>query len=832
MRSLPVLGLILTGLVASGLVELFSPLVRFALVFLLFSFVTGEVIRTRLIPGVAPGATVASFLLGLSTHAILVWICSLAGLSIAGYAGVVQAFSGLLFVAFILRDRKVAPVRGRPARSPVAILVAAATIGAAFAVFPPVTSPEGDGYDHIGYVRTIMVEGDLSPAGVLAPTALDKPGVTRDDPRKGAFHPLLAVMCRLGDVDPAAAWRWLPMLLAPVAVLAFWRFSRMILPGAAYAAGSMMLFLMFQGGLARDFLSTIAYGQHLSLVFYWALLVAAVAYVRVPARAALATVVVLLLGGALIHLDVLVHFGLAVVTLLLFRKTFGVVRGGLWRLAVASLACACAVVWWKVVTSYGPGNFMHLHPQGLLYFTDSLYVPSPIELLKKYGLLFLAGLTLLPGLLLVRRHRREAWMCLGLALPAVAVAANPWVTPLLYERLGYLVHRFLLNVPVFAVTVLVLGSLIARARAGGIRVRLAAVVVLLAWGKLFTMSANVWARDMGSVNAPVGGPSEARKSLAAWMNRELPVGAVVVSDPATEYWVSAFTRAKVVTVLHQHGTPHDRRVFERLEDASNVMSPFTTQIEALAVIRKYAVEYVLVNGADGASHGYLAEWHPRVADAVREKFTALPSVFDPVYTRDGFVLYRVNGERPEDFTWFPTVPFMRPAPPGSARCGATDDAGPRVTFLHVEPAVALPGETVRVTVGYRRDREFDAPMPLLLHLRFEDRVYFEEARSFPGDKWLRRFRERRDGVFRRFRLDRRPFGGLYLPWMWPFGLDVFETIEYRLPEAVDETTYQIQVNLTDEALIPNFSLRDLLYNDDHYAGVACGEITIRRQVSR
>jgi hypothetical protein len=289
----------------------------------------------------------------------------------------------------------------------------------------------------------------------------------------------------------------------------------------------------------------------------------------------------------------------------------------------------------------------------------------------------------------------------------------------------------------------------------------------------------------------------------------------------------------VVTVLHQHGTPQDPHVFERIEDARNVVSPYTTQSEALALIRKYAVDYVLINGAGGASHSYMADWQPQMATAVQPKFSLLPLVFDLVYAHDGFRLYHVIGGVPDDYTWFPTIPFMRAVPPGAARCGTPADyGGPRVTYIKVSPRVALPGEKVNVTIGYRRDRDLESPMPLLLHLRFEDSSYFDSSRSFPGDKWLRRFRERREGAFRRFRLDRRPFAGLYPAVMWPLGLDVFETFEYRLPGALEETDYEIQVKLAQETLIPNFSIRDLFYNDDHYAGTACGDITIRRQVSR
>ena len=78
----------------------------------------------------------------------------------------------------------------------------------------------------------------------------------------------------------------------------------------------------------------------------------------------------------------------------------------------------------------------------------------------------------------------------------------------------------------------------------------------------------------------------------------------------------------------------------------------------------------------------------------------------------------------------------------------------------------------------------------------------------------------------RYRFDHRPFGGVYTADQWPLGIEVTESVTLQLPEALAGTEYALQVKLTHETLIPNFSVRDIFYNDDHYSGYPCGELPV------
>jgi hypothetical protein len=865
MLSLPVLGLILTGLVVSGLVELFPPVVRFALSFILVSYVTGDSIRSRWLPAMPADRTSVSLLVGLSVHSIAAWLSWMLGASFSTYVIVLQVMLLGIFAAAMVTDLRrrraagdarsdargeAAPTGGSGApiaaassrqRTPTAVLSVAALLGAFFVIAPPQTAHQGDGYDHIGFVRTILVEGDLSPRGVLAPIAgEDSVTAAKPDPRKGTLQPLLAAVCRMADVDPVDAWRWLPAFLAPVAVLAFWGFARSIMPNTAFASAAFVLFMLFQGGIARDFFSTISYGQHFSLVFYWLAFTLAIAYARRPAARTLVVIAGLTVGGGLIHLDVLVHVALGVTSLIVFAKAFRLTASSVVRLGLTCAACVALVLVWKMIISYGPGNGMHLHPQGLLYVGEKTFVPSPIELIKRYGLLFVAGVVLVPGLFLIRHHRESALMCLALAVPAIVVAFNPWLAPEIYQRAGYLVHRFLLNVPVFCVTALALGSMLAWARRNGMMAKLIGIVVLVFWGKLFLLSLTAWAADTRSIRLDDGGSSSAgaADALAGFVNERIDEGAVVLSDPVTSYWLSAYTHAKVVTVLHQHATPLDPHVFERVADVRNALSPWTSQSEALGIAQKYAVDYVLLDGASQRPvRDFMAEWFPQTVSMLEEKFELDKRTYELVYDQDGYRMFRVKDAVISDGGWYPTVPFIAKAPAGAARCGdhgveGEAPGGPRVTSIKVEPAEALPGEKIRMSITYQRDREVVSPLPLLIHIRIEDTEYFDSTRSYPGDKYVRRFRERRDAAFRRYRFDHRPFEGVFTPELWPIGLEVRETVILQLPTDLRDASYEIQVKTTRQTLIDNYKMRDLFYNDDGYAGTPCGALKISRFVTR
>jgi hypothetical protein len=847
-RPLPAAGLAVLGLASSGLLDLFPALVRVLAVLWALVLLPGEfVVRSLVGPIAAATRLPLSFLAGLSVGCAVAWVCTISGASFAVYTAVMGIVSAAILAAWLtLRTGAAGESGAGPKGEPVVgvgqarvLVIAALLVGGFFAVWAPTVRHDGDSFVHLGIIHRIVTENTLSPGDALAPPMYAVEPSGKADPRAGAIHPLFAALSRLAAVEPLDMWRSLAAAFAPVGFLAFAAFAFVLLPSTGYVVFALFLFLMFQGGIGREFFSTIAYGQHLSLVFLWMFVVVSLRYAREGRLGWLLLSGILVFGGALIHVDVLIHWGLALAAFVVLHRVFGFTLRRVLVLGVVTMVCAGVVAAWRFAATYGPGNVLHSQPQGLLYFFgigDRFFVPSPVEIVRRNGLLFFTGLFLVPALLLVRKHRRFAMMSLALSVPTFVTALDPFVCPLLYDKLHYLVQRFVLNVPALVVTALVLGSLVSWARTGGLGRKASCALVLFVWTKIFLVALGGWIGDARTWRSPRVAPTFSAEMDGAirYINDKTPRGSVVISDAVTSYVLSAFTDARVVAVPGQHGDPLDRYPIERLRAVHTVMSPYTAQIETLAAIRRFRVRYVVVNGSlDAPYHGYLADWDPGFEPVLEAKFGNLESVFKRVYANGPVIIYRVEGTTIARVTWEPVSPCLEAAPGVAGECPPPGKPpGLSVTHLGVDPAEALPGEKVRITVGYSREREAVPVFPVVLRLRFEDKAYFDAARRFPGDKYVRRFRERREKIFRRFRIDREPFDGYVAAWEWPDDRECYEEFDARLPSALGEAVYEVRWQLAEEPLLPNFAVRDFVFNEDSYAGAPCGEIEIRRQLVR
>jgi hypothetical protein len=72
----------------------------------------------------------------------------------------------------------------------------------------------------------------------------------------------------------------------------------------------------------------------------------------------------------------------------------------------------------------------------------------------------------------------------------------------------------------------------------------------------------------------------------------------------------------------------------------------------------------------------------------------------------------------------------------------------------------------------------------------------------------------------------RPFAGLYDVDLWPIGVTFYETFTARLPAALAVGGYDIHVLVERGSLLPNFTLKDLLFNDDRLNVRPCGRLVL------
>lgn len=829
------------GLSASGFANALPPAARILISLSLLTWIPGVVLldigfRMRRLSPVFWSLLPA--VVGLAFVSVIFWVGALVGLSFHVCGAVVQVLLVLLFAVDIWQGRRLRGVRGADeARLSLAgrggewvVMVVAAAFALSAALEPPRPDFGQDAFDHIGYVRRVEFDDTIFPEGVLArPVGAEEP---RLDPRKGTFHSVLALAAGLGGVDAWSAWDCLPVLFFPLAFLAFLGFCAPFLPGRGLLVVCGAVFAMFQGGIGFDYAREVGYGHNLALVFYWVLVPLMLRYLEGGERRLLGVVVLLVGGGSLLHFGVLLHAGVAVATLLVFHGWMGFRWRALLRLCVVVGAAGAVVALWKVAVSQGTANLIHSHPQGLLYTGGRWFVLSPFEILRQHGLLFLGGLVLIPFLALVCRRNRLPKLHLAFAAIPYLVCFCPPVATLLYGRMSYMAFRTLQNVPVFAALVFTIWLLVRWARARGLGPRVAVAVVLLLWSTLFLSPAlSALGRAAAARRGTAESPREQFADLLGYLDT-LPGNTVVLSDPKTGYLVSAVTDHRVVAVFGQHGNPVDSFALDRLVAVRNVLSPYVAGEEAISACDRYDVDVVVCNGRMRREQGdFLFDWDATFYDMARRKFSSMPSSFRPLFESGDVTVYAYTKTVRSTEEWYPENTPVSFDGTGLEQCRVgTAGQGFEIGSVGVSPDEVVSGETLEFGIGYEMYDAHAYDLPPLVHIRLDHETMGE--REYPGEKYVRRYIERRCGRTRRARVDHSPFGGVFAVDCWPVAVPFYERFRAKLPPGMAVGNYSVEFRVVQETLLPNFTVRDLLYNRDHYSGQACATLRVASQVER
>lgn len=761
--------------------------------------------------------------------AFVVWLCVLAVwttlLSVAGasFRTYAVASTWLLVAAYgaaLLRSLRGGANLPAPriARGWWILLAVCAMFAAAI---PFRESVGEDGLDHVGYVRRILTDDALRPAGVLALPFGENPSPS--DPRKGALHGVLALVCWIADTDAITVWRWLPAVMFPAAVLAALAFNGAFLNSpAARVAAAVLVLLSFNGNPFR-FAGASGHGESLAALWCWVL--AALAVAGGAARTSWGLWILLAAGGVMIHLGVAMHVLVLAATVACLGRAWGIARRERMMMCISMLAGAAVAMALRHGDLGGGMNIIHSHTQGVLFVHDGWFVASPMDTLRRHGMLFLGGLVCVPVLAFAVRSRPAARAILAAAAIPFAVAFVPWIATLLYRQGSYMVFRALLFVPVYAAMVECARMLGDGVRRRDRRAWLAGVPAALIWLLVFLRPVpGAIANDLGQrVSADDAAPSNDAALIQAVA--ALPAGSVVLSDPATSYVLCAHTSHRFVAVHQQHGNPRDSFALERIRAVRDVLSPFATPDVAVAACRRFNVNYVVVNGSPpGEPAEFLGVWQREMFPLAASRMVALDPSFAPVDTAGGAIIYRFHGAAPVPHRWtIQDRPVALGAPPLSpCQISAPRDAF-RVTGVSVSPERALPGDTLEVTIGYRRDAPVPFQFPVVMHLRFDHDVV---AREFPGEKQWRRYRDGREGKRSRFRHDFFPGHGVYEPDLWPVGFELCETFTAVVPREARRGRYRVEVSIEALTQVPNFHLRDLLFNRDHYSGIHCATLDV------
>jgi hypothetical protein len=318
-------------------------------------------------------------------------------------------------------------------RGELAVLVAGVGFGIALW---SVAVLDGDAFFHLARVRKLEVFGSLS----LRNVGEFKDGGLHPGYAFPLWHGFLALVAKLGAVDPIAVGRHEPTVLAPLSFAAFYE-AGVALFRSRWAGASVVVAQVALIGLASGHggsFTSLALPATVSLeLLVPALLALYFTYVREPTWPLLASVAAAAGAIALIHPTYALFVGIPLVGFVLARALLARRELGPAAIGVAALAAptAIALAWLRPVveatTTHNPPKSavrqaFQQYPGQLAGNTSHYHVTE--QLFSRSGAVAVAALVCVPLALLAARRRWAAWV-LGGSLAIFALTLVPFVFP-------------------------------------------------------------------------------------------------------------------------------------------------------------------------------------------------------------------------------------------------------------------------------------------------------------------------------------------------------------------------------------------------------------------
>jgi hypothetical protein len=317
------------------------------------------------------------------------------------------------------------------------------------------------------------------------------------------------------------------------------------------------------------------------------------------------------------------------------------------------------------------------------------------------------------------------------------------------------------------------------------------------------------------------------------INSLVPDGSVIVSDPITSYCIPAFTDQYIVCTNSQHSIPNDSTALERIGDCRNIFSSLASMDYIAGVIDKYGIGYIAVNGRIPLSTVTMYwKLDREMASEAINRFNRYPQYFDHLYEDGSVALYRVaegvgRGEAPAEGVNHIAEYIGEKVYPSSLS-GLAHSGTDGIYIKSVRPDMHSVEKGGRLTldIEWVSDRELEY-RSYMSHIRFD--TEFTKGRFFHENygKIYRKILEKARGHRFRFRAGRLPFGGIFTPDQWPAMRIIKEKIVIIVPEDIAQGEYTISLKLSENTHYPNYSLKDLLMDEDSYDGPDMAKVIIK-----
>jgi hypothetical protein len=697
-----------------------------------------------------------------------------------------------------------------------------------------------DSVDHIAYIRTISRTHEAFPEQFYYRDG----GTLTHDIRKGMGQVLWgAVNSLTGRGDVAAVWPIMSTISSAFVIVALFCAGLLLFESACIGLISGILFVLFyDGGLLGYNLAMGAAGYLFGRVFY----IAALSFMPIAiARKDAGYTLLAVLSGVTAAMTHVAHFaawmfiaGIFALSSVLGSR--GTERTDRFRRAafiwIVTFVATLPYLVFRYVRDYAPNNALHTHIQGVLYFTDKLYVLNPFVYIQVAGPLgILAAVSLVVLWMKSRRDANLRLLLYGLIAVYVLVFCPLWY-PYLLSKMSYLLMRMEFAVPSVLLCAYLIREVWNRMRrrslemsALGTVVAVVATVGLL--GIPFLKTATGFAYGKRNLREATEASYHNLGDLFAAIEKECPSAAVVASDPITSFGIPAFTDAYAICPLDQHSTPNDSTAIRRIVDCRRIFAPWTSTAETRAILGAYGAEYLVINGRIPPSIQTMY-WKPdrKTSRALVERLHLPTSPFRILYERDGASLAKLvvcptctETERAR----------LRPPFLGDSLDAETADRfassripGIRIKDVRLSRTEAARGDTLTANItwvaidhcpfsSYVAFMRFDTGFPKsALYARAYGKPYRKVVESFTQYRY-------------RFRIDFQPLGGIAPPDAWPLLREVHDSVRVVIPRYVAPGPYTVSLRLAEKPQYANYVLGDILTDDDFYNGAVMGKLVVR-----
>ncbi len=679
--------------------------------------------------------------------------------------------------------------------------------------------PIHDSLDFVAFVNESLQTGELAPDSPIYKASPDLP----PDPRRGSFHSQIAAICQLTGTRPTDAWHWLPSLLVPLAVLGIGAMYRPWLgSGVAWLATALFIATTF---FTRDhFIQNLGYASRFGWICGWAALLALGQGLALRARArwsesnallflAAASPAILMFVHLLSGFQVLLALCCAGGAVWTWKRSDFEAHRSVWFVLIGGTVLMAPVVAWRIAQGTSVDNLLFDHLYGVVLVADGWPILHPDYLTDRFGIAGIIGAILALFLLVgSRRNRIHGFLFFSTAVPLLILFFPPIVRFVVASHAHSMLFRVILTIPFSGTLAWCVTAALKSLRkrrpwkpAPAIVVLLAIAIGLIAQGATTRSEWAVPERKRQTYRE-----NEALVGALQFLEQNYSTVQTVLSDPITSYAIPAYTRHDAVAPLHQHSSPFDPTVPERIRDVQEVLNGRIGLKRTLRILRRYDVDLILLNQSwSRYQSDYYVFISPLAYPEQKVKFGGAPDLFRPVYDRNGVLIYSVHDtDSTIRFAADPPNRASIPDPGGVALLSA----GP-VELLEIrpDPTPHRQGDPIRFDLIWRRTTvPYTLPVICEIKLQHEDlpRGYNTPIVGL----FTRWWDEHRDGTRLRFGRPFRPLATFYPDFLWLPGETYKDEYWEHIPPNARPGGYVVWVRLGIEPYAPVDELREVTSN--------------------